>query len=145
VYVSPLTKHSLSDLYDIEEGLTVALQGRQHKYIAAAMGMSERTYFRLRFSDALFKEAIDRARDEGHEAIADTVPTIVEDNPTLSPQALKIKLDAIITWLKWMNPAKYGDRLIVREEKVDLAGALVEAKHRVLDITPSSNVDPFEE
>jgi hypothetical protein len=141
-----VSNQSLAELYDLEEGLTVALQGKPHKEIAKALGMCERAYYRLRFTDALFKHAVDRAREEGHEAIADSVLTIVDDNLFLNPQSVKIKLDAIVKWLGWMNPDKYGDRVTVRQELVDLKGALNEAKTRVLDITPKPPiVDPFEE
>jgi hypothetical protein len=92
----------LSDIVDIEEGLIVALQGKPHRDIAKAMGLSERAYYKLRSQHDLFRQAVDRARFEGHEAIADSVLTIVDDNPDLGPQSIKIKLDAITTWLKWM-------------------------------------------
>jgi hypothetical protein len=141
-----LKDRPIAELYDLEAGLLAALEGKPHKEIAKAIGVSHRQYSEWRFRDASFKDAIDRARAEGLECIQDSVLTIVEDNINLMPpQAIKTKLDAIMWFLKVADPIKYGDRLIVREEKVDLAGALVEAKTRVLDITPKSNVDPFEE
>jgi hypothetical protein len=137
---------TIPEIYDLEAGLTAAIQGKPHKEIARAIGLSERQYYTWRQKDDLFKNAVDRARADGLEVIQDSVLTIVDDNLSLPPQLVKIKLDAIMWFLKVADPIKYGDRLIVREEKVDLAGALQSAKTRVLDITPKPPiVDPFEE
>jgi hypothetical protein len=131
---------ALADIYNIEAGLVVALQGKPHRDIAKAIGIGENLYYKLRSTNDLFKQIVDRARAEGHEVIAESVLTIVEDNPDLLPQSLKIKLEAITTYLKWMNPTVYGDRMIIREEKIDLSGALKDAATRVINITP---IDPL--
>jgi hypothetical protein len=132
-------------IYDVEAALGAALEGCSYRDIAKAFGCCRRTLIHIRQKYPLFEDALTRARDIGMDAFADEQRHIVDDNLDLAPVMVRTKWEVNKWLLSVHDPAKYGDRLIVREEKVDLAGALTEAKTRVLDITPKSNVDPFEE
>lgn len=140
----PHSLETISDLYDIEAGLEAAIRGKSHIEIAEAIGISERHYYRLRSTHALFKESVDHARREGLEALKDSVLGLVDANKELSPQLVKIKADLLLWYLKVSDPMQFGDRMTIREEHVDLKGALLEAKTRVINVSPSTpKVDPF--
>jgi hypothetical protein len=134
---------NFADLYDVEGALSVALSGGTYDDIAAALGMCTRTLMRLRLKHPLFRESIERARIIGREAIHDGIRTIVDRNLHLSPQLVKIKSDNDIWFLKTCDPVKYGDRVLVQSEDINLKDALSQARTRVIEHTPKPSEDPF--
>ena len=128
----------------LETAYNLACEGRPVKHIIAALGISQRQYFRLKQKDASFAQAVARARAEGFDNIADDILTLVDDDLFVTdPQTLKLKADNMKWYLGVMNPARYGMRTTVAVEFVDIGAALSEAKGRAcIDVTPQP--DPFE-
>jgi hypothetical protein len=99
---------------------------------------------RLRFQNAPFKQALDHAREQGREAIHDGIRSIVDDNLFLPPQLVKIKSDNDMWFLKTSDPVKYGDRVLVQSEDINLKDALSQARTRVIEHQPKTDEsDPF--
>lgn len=137
---------NIAELYNIEAGIEAALQGKSHKQIAEAMGLKEWNYYKLRSRHTLFRDTVNRARHEGLEVLKESVLTLVDENAELSPQLVKIKADLLLWYLKVSDPAQFGDRMTIREEHVDLKGALLDAKTRVINVSQTSQrIDPFED
>jgi cytidylate kinase len=143
-----ITSFSLSpeflELYNVEAAFSSALAGGTLKQIAKEMGMPLRSFMRLRFENASFKQALDHAREQGREAIHDGIRSIVDDNLFLPPQLVKIKSDNDMWFLKTSDPVKYGDRVLVQSEDINLKDALSQARTRVIEHTPKEPDNPFD-
>ena len=128
----------------LEAAFNLACDGRPVRHIIQALGISRRQYFKLKSLDASFAQALNRARAEGYDTIADDVLTLVDDDVfNTDPQTLKLKSDNMKWYLGVMNPSKYGLRTTVVNEFVDIGSALTEAKSRAcIDVTPQP--DPFD-
>jgi hypothetical protein len=132
------------ELYNVDAAFSSALAGGTLKQIASEMGMPLRSFMRLRFQNAPFKQALDHAREQGREAIHDGIRSIVDDNLFLPPQLVKIKSDNDMWFLKTSDPVKYGDRVLVQSEDINLRDALSQARTRVIEHQPKTDdSDPF--
>jgi len=137
---------------NIQKALDVASKGGLTRDIVAALGCGETTYWRLRQKDAVFERELQRARAIGRELTAESLTTLVDDDPFGDPQLLKLKSDNLKWYLGVCDPAKYGQRQTLTVESVDIGAALTEAKDRarLVDITPMPQQietvipDPFE-
>jgi hypothetical protein len=132
------------ELYDIEAGITVGMSGGSYRKMAQAMGMSEMHFHCLRLKYASFNSIVSHARKVGLDAVHDSVLTVVDDNLNLSPQLVKIKADQIQFYLKTSDPVRFGDRILVQNEDVNLKDALSQARTRVIEHTPKESDNPFE-
>src|SRR5689334_2782143 len=143
-------KLELSQL-NIEAGLEVAAQGGKTIDIARAMGCSVSHYSQLKRVHPDFSQSVDNAREQGYILKAEMLETLVEDNPLASVDELRLQFDISRFLLSKMYPAKFGERMTLAVEKVDIQGAMVEAKSRAAAarraIPPPMKVievDPFE-
>jgi cytidylate kinase len=131
-------------LYDIEAGVSVGMSGGSYRKMAEAMGLSEQHFHRLRLKYAPFSELVSHARKVGLDAVHDSVLTVVDDNLHLSPQLVKIKADQIQFYLKTSDPVRFGDRVLVQNENINLRDALSQARTRVIEHQPKTDdSDPF--
>lgn len=137
---------------NIEAGLEIAAQGGKTVDIARAMGCSARQFCQLKRQHADFAHAVDNAREQGYIIKAELLETLIEDNPLASVDELRLQFDISRFLLSKMYPAKFGEKLTLAVERVDLMGAMAEAKARALPAQHSTpppitvlDVDPFEE
>jgi cytidylate kinase len=134
----------MMQLYDVEAGISVGMSGGSFRKMAEAMGLSEQHFHRLRLKYASFSELVSHARKVGLDAVHDSVLTVVDDNLHLSPQLVKIKADQIQFYLKTSDPVRFGDRVLVQNENINLRDALSQARTRVIEHTPKDTENPFD-
>lgn len=118
----------------MEQALDLAAEGQPFKAIAKAVGVVHRTLWAIIERDAVFKESMRHARACGYQVIADSVLTLHEEFPDCDPQWLRTIGDNRKWYLKVMCPAIFGDKIQMQVENVDLKGALLEARTRVITI-----------
>ena len=121
--------------FDLKAALDAASEGKTLRDIAEAMGCN---YSQLNYyckQNPQFKHDLDQAREQGWYLQADLLRTLTKDNPNADFQKLRLEADNIKWLLARMMPSIFGDRLEVKIERVDIAGALFEAKvrSRVID------------
>jgi hypothetical protein len=116
----------------IEEALDVAATGLPLRHVAKVLDCSTKHLFRLTERDAVFKQSLLQARIWGYYCIADEMLTIAEDYKEVDPQFTRVIIEGKKWFLSKMHPSVFGDKLTIREESVDLKGALVEARTRVI-------------
>ena len=118
--------------------------GGSYRKMAQAMGLSEAHFHCLRLKYASFNGIVSHARKVGLDAVHDSVLTVVDDNVHLSPQLVKIKADQIQFYLKTSDPVRFGDRVLVQNENINLRDALSQARTRVIEHTPKDPDNPFD-
>ena len=122
---------------DIQAAVDIASQGKGWKQISAAFGCDSSTLFWKMERDAILKALLYRARAVGQDHRADEVNSLVDDNQALPEDQrlpadlLKIKADAMKWWLGVMQPNRFGQRQTIAVERVDVQGAIQEARDRV--------------
>jgi len=132
---------------DLDEVLELAITGQPIQKIIKAMGLSLNAYDKLLNTYPLLKEQITRARNEGYHSLADSMLTLLEDNPEQSPHALRIKFESTKWYLSCRVPQVYGEKIFMQTEDINLRDAMLEAKKRAqaIDVTPIPSIpDPFE-
>ena len=137
---------------NIPAALEIAAQGGKTVDIAAALGCSVGQYCKLKRNHPDFAQQIDQAREQGYILKAELLETLVEDNPLASVDELRLQFDISRFLLSKMYPAKFGERMTLAVERVDIQGAMAEAKARASAaqrvIAPSVielAIDPFED
>jgi uncharacterized protein (DUF2342 family) len=90
----------------------------------------------------LLKQDLMSARNLGFELAADSVATLVEDNLDMDADRLRIKADVSKWYLGVMNPARFGQRQTIAVERVDVAGALAEARARAARVIEARPIQP---
>jgi len=110
--------------------LAVALEGKPLKEIAAAVGLTVRTLFRIAESDITFRNALAQARDSGIDVLVDEMLTIARDE-NIPVDRARVLCD-VIRWIAARRAQRrYGDRLDMNiNQSIDLAGTLIEARRR---------------
>jgi hypothetical protein len=131
-------------IYDIEAGITVGMSGGSYRKMAHAMGLSEQHFHCLRLKHAPFNDLVSHARKVGLDAVHDSVLTVVDDNLHLSPQLVKIKADQIQFYLKTSDPVRFGDRVLVQNENINLRDAINQGRTRVIEHQPNESNNPFD-
>lgn len=124
------------DAEKVEAAIAQAFEGKTYSRIIETLGISSDLFLRLRNADAAFNQRFIQAREAGGEAILESLLTLVEDNPDLDPNLLRIKAECTRFYVVKAFPNKYGDRLEVKHALVDIGSAIADAKQRVIDITP---------
>jgi hypothetical protein len=128
--------------YNIEAGLAEACAGKPLRSIAQVMGCTIRHLQRLLTRDTEFNQAMLRARMSGNQIIADEILTLADDHVEADPQWLRVKADNMKWYLKVMQPAIFGDKIQMQVEHVDLKGALIEARTRVITLVNTVQAVP---
>ena len=118
---------------NFEAGITAATEGRSLKEIALSMGCSYAQMCRARDSNTFFKQSLDRARELGWYLQADRLKTLVEDNPHVDVQRLRLQSDNIKWLLARIMPHVFGDRLEIKHEVARVDQALQEARARIVN------------
>lgn len=78
--------------------------------------------------------------------------TIIDDRPSWDSNQVRAYLDQLRFYLKVQEPGKYGDRVLIQTENLNLADAIKEARNRTRIVNHSAGrevleleyVDPFE-
>ena len=148
-----MPKLTVADLIpgNLERALTLASEGKPHAKIIEALGVSSATYYNLKHADTSFASRMERAREQGAESIMESMLTLIEDNPDLDPNVLRIKADAYKFYLTRAWSSKYGDQIKVTNVAVDIGTAITDGRQRAgvtIDITPQPQQleanDPYE-
>lgn len=126
----------------IEAALDVAATGQPLKYVAAVLKCSTKHLFRLTERDAVFKQSLLQARIWGYYCIADEMLTIADDYKDTDPQFTRVIIDGKKWFLSKMHPAIFGDKVAIQVEHVDLKGALLDARTRVISVQAGMQAAP---
>ena len=136
-YILPVMEEAKYTREKLEAALTLAAEGRTWVKISEAFGCTYVTLYRYMQEDAILRALFVRARAAGQEIRADQVNSLVDDNQALPEDQrlpadlLKIKADAMKWWLGVMQPNRFGQRQTIAVERVDVQGAIQEARERV--------------
>jgi hypothetical protein len=132
----------------------LAAEGQPLKKIAAGITISPSQLARHLDDSPDFARRFQKSREIGIQLIADDLTTIVEDNPLVDFQTLRLKSDNI-KWIAGKLLARiFGDKIEIKVEAVDLRGAIEDGRkraHAVIDIvgipvlSAPDPEDPFEE
>jgi hypothetical protein len=109
--------------------LKLAAEGEPVQVILEALSLGHYEFWIARQEDDRFAMAFIQARQEGLEAVADTLLTLADQMPDV--QRARLKSENIRWILSKRKPYVYGDRIDVNvTNTVDVASALLEAKNR---------------
>ena len=130
-----------------EAAIQAAYEGRSIRRIYLAMGCSYYLFCQELKNNPLFAQRMQDAVTAGMLLLQDKVRFIVEDNPDADPALLRVQLSAYTTLLKAYHPERFGDRVQITHHKVDVKGAITEAKSRtrIIDVTPPQPINPLDD
>jgi len=132
------------------EVINDALMGKTEKVIVSRLGMSMIDFDGILNANPGFRDIFEYAQRRGGDIIADTLlelPDSVVDEISYKKAHL---MSTNIKWLLGKRVAdKYGDRLEVKVEHIDLNEALNQARSRIIDIQKENeaiieDIDPAE-
>ena len=117
---------------DYDKAVEAATMGRSLKEIAAIAGGDYPMLCRAVENNAVFAQAIDKARKLGWFLQADRLCTLVEDNPEMPIERLAL-ISSNIKWLlaRLMRQV-FGDSVEITHVRTDVRGALTEARSRTI-------------
>jgi hypothetical protein len=116
-------------------------------FLFNAIGCSYYLFCQELKNNPLFAQRMQDAVTAGMLLLQDKVRFLVEDNPDADPALLRVQLSAYTTLLKAYHPERFGDRVQITHHKVDVKGAITEAKSRtrVIDVTPQRLINPLDD
>lgn len=111
-------------ILDMHSGLSLKKSLEKHQITAT-------TFYNAVESNHFFNTAYASAQRARAELLADEVVDIADTE--LDPQRARNRMDARRWYASKMQPQKYGDRIDLNiTERVDIGGAIAEAKRRAL-------------
>ena len=109
----------------------LAAKGMMIKQIKCQLGIASSTWYAIVKRYPQFEIAFNHARTYGFLEIAEAVREIPEQY--LDPQAGRLALECTKTYLGWMDPRKYGNKIDVHvTQELDL-GAIIAASNERLE------------
>lgn len=128
-----ISKHTA----EIQEAAELALlEGLTLQEVCERIGISINALARLRRTQPLFREALERAAYDGSGAILEQLRNIPWDEQD-SGRA-RVKLDALSRYLELRWPERYGKRLDVTMKTIDMGDALAKARERAANTIEST-------
>ncbi len=113
------------------DALCKAIDGASSRSLRTFLGITAKELHDLTSSHTPFAIAFKKARAAGLETLADDLIDIPDDY--IDPNRARLKSDNIKWLLSKRMSGKYGDKLTVNLEVVDLKGALSDARSRVVE------------